>query len=643
MLSIIHRQIRRNWMLILPVLILWATVGILLIQSLLLTRGHFTYGLDDAYIHMAMAKHFAQHGVWGVTKYAFTSSSSSPLWTLLLSGIYKLSDPQEWVPLVLNLLFCTALLWMTGRFMQSRGVPSAMIALLLAGLIFASPMPLVIFEGMEHSLQALLCFLFVTHGLSIKAHTAENWRSGLILPVLAFLLTSVRYEGCFAAAAISILLLARKRYQTVFLTLFAAALPILIYGLISVHQGWYFLPNSVLMKSISPEVLHNKTLYTQLGDRLMQNIQLTPHLFFLTIVAVVLALAGILATRQQRSSGNDELSEVKIITAPLLVFIGISLLHYLLIPCTREQSDYRYQFYLVCLGIPLVGVSLWDYFRLRTSGRSFELRPLLTPSLLLLLPLLLIPTLLIVLQELHSGASGWTSRFPGELLLISIPLLIILFLLRREPILKGIKLRSLTALTVLFLALFFSLVSMTRRGAAALNQTARASANIYEQQIQMAYFLNRFYPGETVAANDIGAINYYNDIHCLDLMGLADREVAELKLKRQFNKTNLASLARSRNCRIAILFNSWVSGNRPDEWSEAGQWRIRNNIISGDDTVSFYAIIPSETGKLETALRKYSSHLPTTVAQTGKYREPLSAGIKPLDLQLKSIHEISRK
>jgi hypothetical protein len=40
--------------------------------------GSFTYALDDAYIHLAMAKNFPL-GVWGTTRYEFSSSSSSLL------------------------------------------------------------------------------------------------------------------------------------------------------------------------------------------------------------------------------------------------------------------------------------------------------------------------------------------------------------------------------------------------------------------------------------------------------------------------------------------------------------------------------------------------------------------------------------
>lgn len=47
------------------------------------TGNHYVYPLDDAYIHLAVAKNFAIHHVWGITEYQFSSTSSSPLFTFI--------------------------------------------------------------------------------------------------------------------------------------------------------------------------------------------------------------------------------------------------------------------------------------------------------------------------------------------------------------------------------------------------------------------------------------------------------------------------------------------------------------------------------------------------------------------------------
>jgi len=97
----------RHWPVLAAIIILWCTVLLLLILSVRQNQGHLVYALDDPYIHMAIAKNFAQHGVWGVTRYEFSSSSSSLLWTVLLSAIYLIFGTNEIAPLVLNVIVAT--------------------------------------------------------------------------------------------------------------------------------------------------------------------------------------------------------------------------------------------------------------------------------------------------------------------------------------------------------------------------------------------------------------------------------------------------------------------------------------------------------------------------------------------------------
>ncbi|OCA71655.1 hypothetical protein [Chryseobacterium arthrosphaerae] len=94
--------------------------GMCLVYMLLMlseTENYFTYILDDAYIHLAIARNFAQHGVWGVTEYMFSSSSSSPAFTFLLSGLIYISGNNELIPLIFNFvctihyLFSECILW----------------------------------------------------------------------------------------------------------------------------------------------------------------------------------------------------------------------------------------------------------------------------------------------------------------------------------------------------------------------------------------------------------------------------------------------------------------------------------------------------------------------------------------------------
>lgn len=78
-----------------------------------------------------------------------------------------------------------------------------------------------------------------------------------------------------------------------------------------------------------------------------------------------------------------------------------------------------------------------------------------------------------------------------------------------------------------------------------LSITPLATNNIYEQQYQMGMFLNTYYQGDAIAANDIGAINYYEDIKCLDMV---------------------ITLANEHHVKIAIIYDDWWDGNIPSNW-----------------------------------------------------------------------------
>ncbi|GAG74496.1 unnamed protein product [marine sediment metagenome] len=64
----------------------------------------------------------------------------------------------------------------------------------------------------------------------------------------------------------------------------------------------------------------------------------------------------------------------------------------------------------------------------------------------------------------------------------------------------------------------------------------------------MALFLQKYYKGECIGVNDIGAINYYADIDCLDLWGLSNVEVAIAKLSRTWDTEMISNITKENTC-----------------------------------------------------------------------------------------------
>jgi hypothetical protein len=121
-----------------------------------------------------------------------------------------------------------------------------------------------------------------------------------------------------------------------------------------------------------------------------------------------------------------------------------------------------------------------------------------------------------------------------------------------------------------------------------------------------------------VALNDIGAVNFLADIHCLDLWGLANAEVAAAKQNHTYQRRDIERLSQQTGVRIAIIYDSWFVNALPPRWIRVGRWTVPDDVILGGDTVSFYAVNPAEAGHLSECLQDFSAELPAEVIQRGQ-------------------------
>ena len=144
-----------------------------------------------------------------------------------------------------------------------------------------------------------------------------------------------------------------------------------------------------------------------------------------------------------------------------------------------------------------------------------------------------------------------------------------------------------------------------------------STQNIYQQQIQTARFLNTYYADDCIAANDIGAITYFNPISLLDFALIGDQKLYELFLQRDRNAELIGEVAQKRNVSIAAVYESFTYGLIPDEWIRVASWTIPHNFICADETVVFYAVSDSAKLQLKDQLVTFSRELPEAV--TVKY------------------------
>ena len=131
-------------------------VAILLATTLWMTRGHFSYSLDDAYIHLALAQQIA-HGHYGLNASEPASPSSSIIWPFLIAPLSR-TILSAWFPLILNIGFgvlaCVVFGKIVERWWISRATEKpersqwlvAFLLILVANLLGLT------FMGMEHVL-----------------------------------------------------------------------------------------------------------------------------------------------------------------------------------------------------------------------------------------------------------------------------------------------------------------------------------------------------------------------------------------------------------------------------------------------------------------------------------------------------------
>ncbi len=214
------------------------------INSVLKTDGHYIYLLDDAYIHLAMAKNFAFYEVWGMTKYQFSSTSSSPLFTYILSVLIKIFGNNDQIPLYFNAIFSVGIIYVLSEYYAGifRQVKNTVLAVLFT--VFFIVLPLNILSGMEHVFHV---FLFAVNIFCLT-------RIGHYKPMIfgfyfsLLLMGLVRFESMFYFVILAFMFAFVRKWKETLFILTLGFIPIIAFCAFNYQQDGYFFPNSVVVK-----------------------------------------------------------------------------------------------------------------------------------------------------------------------------------------------------------------------------------------------------------------------------------------------------------------------------------------------------------------------------------------------------------
>jgi len=496
-----------------------AVLAVVVARGLADNHGHFVYALDDAYIHLAMARTLADHGSWGVVPGDFESASSSPAWTLALAGLMRVTARGASVlPLVLNvaLALLVVALFVRGqpllRQSTGRGWALAVAALLPLALL----LPALTVLGMEAIAAAALAVALlallqrIVEGRDRGVDRACWWALLAALPL-------VRLEGLFLAAGCALALLLERRTRVAVLTAAIPAMSAAVVAAVDLAHGQYALPNSVVAKSLvdSGGLAALVPSLPTIADRLSTDGMLVALLAALAAY-VALSFAG--GPRRHRALG-----------AAVLVAAALH--------CAYADlgSVDRYQAYLVAAAL---------FTAIRILGE-------VTPP-------------------------GWRALAP---VLLLAPLVLL-------PVHKYV---------------------LTGQVSAGMN-------NVYQQQLQMATFLESRYPDQPVAVNDIGLVGYRHRGPLLDLAGLASFDVLRQRRAGTFDRAAVARAVTTHGVHVVALYENWFHSQIPAQWTLVAQWAISGEDVTiGAPVLSWYAPSAADVDVLVRRLHTFDGQLPPEV------------------------------
>lgn len=318
-----------------------------------LAGNQFIYPIDDAYIHLAIARNFGESGFWSVNLNSFDSGSSSILYTLILSLLIKIFGDNVYYPMIINIIAGYITVYWTYRFFRDFHSQSEQ----KLGLLLFLPVSLLyvmVILGMEQTLHMMLSVMAIYY---IKKNFNSNFQRRDFIKLLftILFLGVVRFESMFFIFCLSTLLLIEKRFKQAGLIIIAGFLPLVIFGLISIQNGGFFFPNSVIIKGSYPDGNLLMSVWAIFKKGILLNISFY-KLFLFPLICICIYLID-----KYRLNLKNLVKDEKL----LLLVVGTILLQSLF-----AVIKYRYENYLMIMLVLILVPIVAEYMKFQNKNIS---------------------------------------------------------------------------------------------------------------------------------------------------------------------------------------------------------------------------------------------------------------------------------
>jgi hypothetical protein len=210
---------------------------------------------------------------------------------------------------------------------------------------------------------------------------------------LAALSVLTRYESLFVVIPLGLLLLLNQQWKRLLYLIIGAALPVVVLGCLYLAMGWYFFPNSIMVKSAITTQEAN-WLYG-VWVRLYHQLYSTPHVAVLFLLAIPLLIGKLNKNDWQKDSSP----------AWLIVFGCATLMH-----CAFASMGwfFRYEGYVLALGFLSLAPFIGAMIHQKKSGEQWYLQTVQWGFYTAILVLLISPyqTHMLSIQKIVPGAKN---------------------------------------------------------------------------------------------------------------------------------------------------------------------------------------------------------------------------------------------